>query len=112
MTTKKQEEPKVEKKPVVARVYPEYLTLENLQPSERDRLSLRSLSKAQRLALYNLTSIFYLTFYDKDKRAAAQELRDMIRLNTLDRNSNECSFDLSDDDKKRLALSSRADADS
>jgi|2_EtaG_2_1085320.scaffolds.fasta_scaffold12036_2 hypothetical protein len=92
----------VKKKALKARKYPEYLTLENLRPSESDRLSLKSLSKKQRLALYNLTSIFYLTFYDKEMRGAAQELQKMIMANTLDRNTNECSFDLSDEEKKRL----------
>jgi len=58
------------------------------------------LSKEQRKALFDLCTIFILTWYDKDMRAAAQALRDLIRLNTLDPKINKCEFDKTQREKK------------
>lgn len=59
-------------------------------------------SRAQRVALYNLCTIQNLTFYEPEMRAASLALRKMIVENTLDPKSNACSFDLSDDENKKL----------
>jgi hypothetical protein len=61
------------------------------------------LSKEQRRALYDLCSIFHLTFYEKEMRIAAQNLRELLRKNTLDGNRNKCEFDLTERDKKLLS---------
>ena len=82
--------------------YPDTLTLENLVPSDNDTISMKTMSKSQRLALYNLCTILVLTFYDKDKRAAAEVLRELIRQNTLDEKSNKCEFDMTEAEKKRI----------
>lgn len=82
--------------------YPKKLTLENLVPSVNDTISLKSIGKTQRLALYNLCTILLLTFYDKDMRAAAETLREMIRQNTLDEKVNKCEFDMTEAEKKRI----------
>jgi hypothetical protein len=41
-------------------------------------------------------------------RAAAQQLRDLIRLNSLDPNSNKCDFDMTPDDRKRATIKKNA----
>ena len=79
-------------------MFPSRLTLNNLVPSDQDKVFLKSLSKPQRLALYNLCEIFRLTFYQKEDRAAAERLRELIRKNTLS-NANKCEFDMSLKDK-------------
>ncbi len=89
--------------------WPETLTLKNLVPSEVDIVSLRSMSKNQRLALFNLCEILRLTFYEKEMRAAAEALRETIRKNTLDPNYNKCDFDLTTDERKRLQSSPKKD---
>lgn len=61
---------------------------------------MRSLSKHQRLALYNLCTILQLTLYDPAMRAAAQELRELIRKNTLKESYNKCDFDLTKKEKQ------------
>lgn len=60
------------------------------------------LSKAQRVALYNLCTILNLTSYDPAMRTMALELRDVIRKNTLNPKHNACSFDLTEKQKKIL----------
>ena len=78
----------------------QFLTLDNLRLSPQGQLALTSLSKLQRKALYDLCSILALTFYDKEMRAAAEALRDLIREETLDRNHNLCGFDKTEEEKK------------
>jgi hypothetical protein len=94
---------------------PDKLTLENLVPSVTDTTSLQTLSKPQRLALYNLCTIMMLTFYDKDMRESAEKLRDLIRKNTLDVKHNKCVFDDTERDRRLeqnpIILSSEKDAD-
>ena len=78
---------------------PERLTLSNLQLSPEDQAALLLLSKAQRKALFNLCTIFHLTFYEEGMRKAAHGLRDLIRKNTLDPQHNKCDFDKTDKEK-------------
>ncbi len=59
-------------------------------------------SKAQRVALFNLCTIQNLTFYEPEIRTAALALRKMIVENTLDPKSNMCSFDLTEEENKKL----------
>jgi hypothetical protein len=59
------------------------------------------LSKQQRLALFNLCTIHQLTCYEKEKRQAAEVLRELVRMNTLDEKNNQCEFDLTQEDKVR-----------
>ena len=51
------------------------------------------LSKEQRVSLFNLCTILQLTSYEVTMRQAAQELRELIRKNTFDKQHNECEFD-------------------
>jgi hypothetical protein len=51
------------------------------------------LSKAQRVAFYNLCTILNLTTHDPALRATTLDLRELIRKNTLDMKHNACSFD-------------------
>lgn len=65
---------------------------------------MRLLSKRQRLALYNLCTILQLTSYKKEMREAAEELRELLRKNTLDGDRNKCHFDLTESEKKIRAI--------
>lgn len=76
------------------------LTLSNLQPSDKDKLAFLSLSKEQRLALYNLCTILFLTSEKSEDRESAKKLRELIRLNTLDPKHNACEFDKTAKEKK------------
>jgi len=78
----------------------EKLTLSNLRLSPSGELSLKSFNKEQRKALYDLCTVYVLTWYDESARKNAQEVRDLIRKNTLTQN-NVCEFDKTDDDRKR-----------
>lgn len=60
---------------------------------------MRALSKVERRALLNLLTIFHLTFYDKTMRELIEELRELIRKNTLDPKHNKCDFDLTPQEK-------------
>jgi hypothetical protein len=59
------------------------------------------LSKQQRKALFDLCTIFHLTFYEEPMRAAAQNLRELLRKNTLDPKHNKCDFDMTPTDRVR-----------
>lgn len=60
------------------------------------------LSKAQRVALFNLCTILNLTTYDPALRVTTLQLRDLICKNTLNPKHNACSFDLTEKQRKIL----------
>lgn len=103
--------PKPQVRPHQRKEWPERLTLDNLKLSPRGELVIKTLSGPQRKSLFDLCSIFHLTFYEEGMRAAAQQLRELIRKNTLDPTHNKCDFDMTDDEKKLAAspLRSRHD---
>ena len=54
------------------------LTLKNLHLDRKDFLSLQSLSKEQRRALYRFFTIVFLTSYTKERRDVALSVRDEL----------------------------------
>jgi hypothetical protein len=83
------------------------LTLKSLRLTEPQERLLKQFTKEQRKVLYDLCTIFFLTFYKQEERAAAQQLRELLRVNTFDKNYNLCEFDKTDADKKREAWNHR-----